>query len=308
MSDPLVSIILRSFNEGWALRETLPALRAQNYSHWELIVIDSGSTDGSVELINRASPRHFLRIAHKDYNPSRVMNYGMTLARSPIGIFLNADATPKDANWLRPLVDAFATPSVAAVFGRQIPRPECRAVFAHDYERCFGDNRESARWPHFFSMASSGVRKEVWQQRGFNECLQYSEDDEYTRWCVAHGYRIVYVPHSVVIHSHNYTPAQARKRSFGEGKALAAVWPRYSSDWSWPHSVLFGWANDVQRDLRYCRQKRRMLEWPHAVRIRWAQRRGRFAGFQKGWTEYRSGNTREVPLPPTWATPKPKPA
>ena len=82
MSEQLVSIILRSFNEGWALRETLPAIRAQNYSQWELIVIDSGSTDGSVELINRASPRHFLRIAPTDYNPSRVMNYGMTLARS----------------------------------------------------------------------------------------------------------------------------------------------------------------------------------------------------------------------------------
>src|SRR5262245_38487857 len=161
MSDPLVSIILRSFNEGWALRETLPALRAQNYSNWELIVIDSGSTDGSVELINQASPRHFLRIAPSDYNPSRVMNYGMTLSRSPIGIFLNADATPTNANWLCPLVEALASPSVAAVFGRQIPRPDCRAVFAHDYERCFGDRRESAHWPHFFSMASSGIRKDV---------------------------------------------------------------------------------------------------------------------------------------------------
>ena len=51
MSDPFVSIIMRSFNEAWALRETLPALRAQDYKNWELIVIDSGSTDGSVELI-----------------------------------------------------------------------------------------------------------------------------------------------------------------------------------------------------------------------------------------------------------------
>ena len=247
MSDPLVSIILRSFNEGWALRETLPALRTQNYSQWELIVIDSGSTDGSVELINRASPRHFLRIAPGDYNPGRVMNYGMTLSRSPLGIFLNADATPANDNWLRPLVEALATPGVAAVFGRQIPRRGCRAVFAHDYERCFGEKRESVHWPHFFSMASSGIRKDIWQQRGFNERLQYSEDDEYTRWCVAQGYRIVYVPQSVATHSHNYTSAQAQKRSFGEGKALAAVWPRFSSDWTWHRSVLLGWARACLR-------------------------------------------------------------
>src|SRR5258706_13356217 len=83
MESPLVSIIMRSCNEGWALRETLPALRAQEYKNWELIVIDSGSTDGSVELICQAQPRHFIQIKREEYNPSRVMNRGMQLARSP---------------------------------------------------------------------------------------------------------------------------------------------------------------------------------------------------------------------------------
>ena len=79
MDDPFVSIIMRSFNEGWALRETLPALRAQDYANYELIVIDSGSTDGSAELIDEAKPRHLVRIEARDYNPSRVMNHGMEL-------------------------------------------------------------------------------------------------------------------------------------------------------------------------------------------------------------------------------------
>ena len=50
MNDPFVSIIIRSYNEGWALRETLPALQAQEHKRWELIVIDSGSMDDSVDL------------------------------------------------------------------------------------------------------------------------------------------------------------------------------------------------------------------------------------------------------------------
>ena len=70
---------------------------------------------------------------------------------------------------------ALRDPEVAAVFGRQIPRPDCQAVFAHDYERCFGHDRESAKWEHFCSMASSGVRKDIWAKRGFNEQMQYSE-------------------------------------------------------------------------------------------------------------------------------------
>jgi rhamnosyltransferase len=201
------------------------------------------------------------------------------------------------------LVAALQDSKVAAVFGRQIPRPDCQAVFAHDYERCFGLNRESARWTHFFSMASSGIRRDIWSQRGFNERLQYSEDDEYTRWCVGRGYQIVYVPDSVAIHSHNYTPTQARKRSYGEGKALAAVWPHSSMDWTWPRAVLLGWANDARRDFRFCFRSRRLSEWPNAIRIRWAQRQARFAGFRDGWREFRSSQTPGLTRPPLWACP-----
>lgn len=289
MTEPFVSIILRSYNEGWALRETLPALQAQDYKHWELIVIDSGSTDGSVELIRAAKPAHFIQIKHEDYNPSRVMNYGMELARSEFGIFLNADATPQGGGWLRPLVMALQDPQVAAVFGRQIPRPDCQAVYAHDYERCFGPKRESTHWDHFFSMVSSGLRKDIWSRRGFLEKMQYSEDDEYTRWCHAEGFRIVYVPESVVMHSHNYTPQQAYKRSFGEAKALAAVWNGAPNQINFPKTVLLGWTNDARRDLLFCTREKRLREWPHAAHIRWEQRRAKLAGFREGWKFYRNG-------------------
>jgi rhamnosyltransferase len=300
MNQPAVSIIMRAFNEAWALRETLPALQSQAYTNWELIVIDSGSTDGSVDLIRQARPREFIQISTGEYNPARVLNRGMQRARADLGIFLNADATPQGPNWLEPLVKALQDPQTAAVFGRQIARPDCQAVYAHDYERCFGPERESIYWDHFFSMASSGIRKDVWAKRGFNERMQYSEDDEYTRWCRAQGYQITYVPDSVVMHSHNYTPAQAYKRSFGEGRALAAVWTGSPSEFSWGRTVIAGWLQDVRRDLRYCLKKRRFAEWPHAGRIRWQQRRGRLAGFQAGWVDYRATSTTAIPRPPLW--------
>jgi rhamnosyltransferase len=288
MNDPLVTIILRSYNEGWALRETLPALRAQDYINWELIVFDSGSNDGSVELIREVRPKHFVQLLPHEYNPSRVMNQGMALSQTDSAIFLNADATPQGPNWLRPLAAALQEPLTAAVFGRQIPRRDCAAVYAHDYERCFGPQRESAKWEHFFSMVSSGLRKDVWAQRGFLESMQYSEDDEYTRWCRSEGYRVVYCPDSVVMHSHNYTPRQAYKRSFGEAWALAAVWNGAPADVTHPGRVLAGWMQDARRDLAFCRRSGRLAEWPHALRIRWQQRIARRAGFKTGWAMHRS--------------------
>jgi rhamnosyltransferase len=287
MNGPLVSIIMRSFNEGWALRDTLAALSLQDYKSWELIVIDSGSTDGSIDLIRQAGPRHFIQIKPQEYNPSRVMNRGMELTNSEFGVFLNADAMPQNSNWLGPLVNALQDPQTAAVFSRQIPRPDCRAVYAHDYERCFGSNRESENWNHFFSMVSSGIRKDIWARRGFLEKMQYSEDDEYTRWCRAQGYRITYCPESFVIHSHNYTPEQAYKRSFGEAKALAAVWTGSPARINWRRTVLLGWLNDLRRDFTYCARTGRISELSHAAHIRWSQRRARLAGFRAGWEFYR---------------------
>lgn len=283
MTEPKITIVMRCFNEAWALQETLAALRDQEFQAWELIAFDSGSTDGSVELLRAAQPKQLIQLLPHDYQPGRVLNAGMELAGSDRVIFLNADATPQGRNWLRPLVEALEDPNVAAVFGRQIPRPGCAAVFAHDYDRCFGAARESERWDHFFSMVSSGLRKDVWSQRGFLETMQYSEDDEYTRWACAAGYRIAYCPDSVVMHSHNYSPQQAYKRSFGEAWALAAVWKQDPAPITRRRKLLLGWMNDARRDLTYCRRTRRMREWPYAVRIRWEQRIGRRAGFLAGW-------------------------
>lgn len=300
MDEPLVSIIMRSYNEGWALRETLPALAAQDYRHWELIVIDSGSTDDSVALISRAAPRHFVRIQPCEYNPARVMNRGMELARSNFVLFLNADATPVGPRWLRTLVRPLFDPQVAAVYGRQVPRPGCRAVYARDYEHCFGRTRPAGPRADFFSMVSSGVRRDVWAGRGFNEALQYSEDDEFARWCRGRGYRVVYVPGSCVVHSHNYTPAQAFRRSFGEGRALAAVWEGDGREFRWLRTVLLGWARDALRDLAFCLRTGRPWEWPHALLIRWVQRRGRLAGFREGWKAYREDAATATVRPPLW--------
>jgi len=285
MSDPFVSIIMRSYNEGWALKDTLPAIQAQEYTNWELIVIDSGSTDGSVELIKAARPAHFVQIQPSEYVPGKVMNHGMRLAGSEFGIFINADATPQGPNWLRPLVTALQDEQTAAVFGRQIPRPDCLPVFACDYERCFGPNRESAQWDHFFSMVSSGLRKDIWRQRGFREDLQYAEDDEYTRWCKAQGYKVVYCEDSVVMHSHNYTVEQSYKRAFGDARAIGKAWTGDPGEYNWFKTVLLGFLSDYRHDLKYCLRHGAPGGLPHAARIRWAMRRGRLDGFRKGWEE-----------------------
>jgi len=127
----------------------------------------------------------------------------------------------------------------------------------------------------------------VWARRGFRETMQYSEDDEYTRWCRAAGFQVSYCPDSVVMHSHNYTPRQAYKRSFGEAWALADVWPGAVEDFNVPRTVLLGGLRDAWGDLRFCARTHRLREWPRTLAIRGQQRLGRLHGFHAGWQMHR---------------------
>lgn len=284
---PAVSVVMRSFNEAWAVGETIHQLLAQDFDgEIELIVIDSGSSDGSIEII-RQTPARLIQIPLGTYVPGVVMNQGARESSHDWIIYLNADATPVGPLWLKNLLaPCLASPRFGAAFSRQIPRPDCAAVFAHDYDRCFGPRRESKNWDHFFSMVSSITHRSVLAHTPIREDLQYAEDDEWTRRLVAGGYEVLYAPESVVMHSHNYTLAQTYKRAFGDAKALAATSPTHPSSVDLLRFVALGWAKDFSRDLLWCIANGRLSGIPYAAAMRLYQRRGRRDGYHTGWEFY----------------------
>jgi rhamnosyltransferase len=277
-----VSVVMRSFNEAWAIGDTIKHLFNQDFQgEIELIVIDSGSSDGSVELINAAKPAKFIQIPLGTYVPGVVLNQGAREASHDWIVYLNADATPVGRNWLTELLKpCLDNPKFGAGFSRQIPRPDCKAVFAHDYDRCFGPNRESKNWDHFFSMVSSITHRSVLDKVPIREDLQYAEDDEWTRRLIAAGYEIPYAIDSVVMHSHNYTLKQFYKRAFGDAKALAATVAEP------PRPVPIGWAIDSLRDMKWCLANGRITGIPFATAIRLAQRLGQRDGHRAGRKHY----------------------
>ncbi len=287
-----VTIVVRSKNDGALIGGTLREVMRQDYPGLlELIHIDSGSTDNTVEIIRGFKPDKLIQIRAEDYIPGAVLNRGMREARSAWVVFLNSDCQPAGPRWLSDLMAAAQSgPNVGAAFGRQIPRRDCQAVYAHDYARCFGPDRETAQWDHFFSMANSAVRRDVWEQHPFREDLQYSEDDEWSRRLVARGWQIAYAEKAAVIHSHNYTLFQAFRRCYGEAFALAALDCVDEHTHNLFRTVLAGIARESVRDFRYCAREGRLDEWPHALAVRTAQRLGKLKGFRRGWAHYHSAN------------------
>ncbi|MEI6656823.1 MAG: glycosyltransferase, partial [Verrucomicrobiota bacterium] len=166
-----VSVVMRSFNEAWAIGDTIGQLFAQDFAgEIELIVIDSGSSDGSLEIIQAAKPARLIQIPLGSYVPGEVLNQGGRAASHEWLIYLNADATPVGTTWLSELLAACPDPAnFGAAFSRQVARPDCQAVYAHDYDRCFGPNRVSTAWDHFFSMVSCVTRRAVLDKHPIRE-------------------------------------------------------------------------------------------------------------------------------------------
>lgn len=273
-------VVMRCYNDAWIVEETLSALRKQSMAH-RLIVFDNESSDGSKDILKRYTD-NIVNVPKGAYIPGRVLNDAMRRTDGEFVVFVNSDCVAQDDRWLEELLAAFEDDSVAAVFGRQIPRPECQPLFAKDTEDTFGDGSRQKYWKHCFSMATSAVRRSVWEEMPFREDIQYSEDVDWTWRARQAGHRIVYARKSIAMHSHNYTLAQWRKRQYGEGKADAQIF-----EWSdWERGVvrysLLPFARQVVADFKHGAKSGKPSVFLHSVPLRFVQMMGRRKGFVEG--------------------------
>jgi rhamnosyltransferase len=274
-------IVMRCFNDEWVVGDTLEAIHSQTGPGFRVVAIDSGSTDRSVDII-RSFPVQLIEIPPGTYIPGRVLNLGMEQGDEPFGVFINSDCTPQHPEWLESLLEPLRREAqVAAVYGRQVARPDATPLVVKDYERAFGDGSIAATWPHFFSMASSAIRRSVWQEKPFDPAIQYSEDVYWTWQRRREGWKIAYAEQSVAMHSHNYTLAETRRRFAGEGRADAVIYPREMLPTGWFRGVLASWAAEVARDWAWCLKRRQVVAATTAPAQRWAQRSSYWQGLNE---------------------------
>lgn len=88
---PRITVVTPSYNQGQFLEETLRSVLDQNYPNLELIVIDGGSTDNSVEIIRRYAPRLAYWVSERDKGQSEAINKGFARATGDILTWLNSD-------------------------------------------------------------------------------------------------------------------------------------------------------------------------------------------------------------------------
>jgi len=211
-----ITIIIRSRNNVDIIDKTLKGVFEQSFQDFEVVNFDNTSTDGTVEKIKHFNTK-IISIPEGSYNPGRVLNTAIELCDSEIIVFLNSDCIPMNKHWLENLIKPFEDPNVGAAFSRQIAGKGTLSIIQIDTERYFGDGNIHKKLQHFFSMASSAIRKTVWVYDHFDEKMLISEDMEWSYRIKKKGYKVVYAKDSIIEHHHNYSIKQLYHRHFKEG-------------------------------------------------------------------------------------------
>lgn len=216
------SIILLTKNGSRYIGEILQAIHSQQVPfEFEVIAVDSGSRDGTLDILRNYSARIF-QIHPETFNHGETRNYGADQAceTSEYLVYLTQDATPADAHWLANLIAPMEEDErVAGVYSRHLPRPDSTPSMVRQLTTAWqsgGNERVIKEMPDsleeyernkdfyiFFSNTSSALRRSAWQQHRFPR-TSFAEDAIWADMVIRTGYRLAHEPASTVIHSHDY--------------------------------------------------------------------------------------------------------
>lgn len=221
MEDKECSIIIRTKNEARYIGPVLEAVKAQSLAdRAEVLVVDSGSTDGTLEIARRWGVR-LLTIGPEQFTYGYSLNYGISAARGAVVVLLSAHAVPVSPQWLEFLVQPFERPAVAGVYGRQVPHPDCNPLEAMAISRWFPASGEPPRL--LFSNANSAIRRRLWSEVPFDETLPGTEDVKWAGQMTKLGHEVVYSPDASVYYARDESLAQVYRRAARETFGLRTI-------------------------------------------------------------------------------------
>lgn len=236
---PHFGLVVPTYNPGlqaWA--QWVHAVQSQNCKPMQVVVVDSGSSDGSLALSKQAGFT-VLHTQANDFNHGATRQWALNqaflnaangTAGSPppqFVVYLTQDAILAGPNALAELLQSFQDPQVAAAYGRQLPKPQAHWLEAHT--RAF-NYPETSRTVQLQDKASLGIKacflsnsfaafrlQALMKEGGFPAHLPLGEDTYIAAKLLLSGQSLRYQASAAVYHSHNYNGLQDFQRMFDTG-------------------------------------------------------------------------------------------
>jgi rhamnosyltransferase len=252
-----IGLIILTRNAANLIDELLNKLASQNLQPENILIIDSTSTDNTIEKIKARGCKYHI-VKRDEFNHGATRKLATQLIEADFYIFMTQDAIPVNADAIKNLMAAFENPKVGCAYGRQLPNKNANVLATH--ARLFNYPAQSLVKGYedrftlgiktcFNSDSFAAYRKmALTEVGGFPQEVIVGEDVYVAAKMLLQGWLVAYQAEAMVYHSHNYSILQEFKRYFDIGVAHAMnYWIIESFSSPSQEGVKY-----IKAELRYC--------------------------------------------------------
>jgi rhamnosyltransferase len=299
------SIVIPCYNGGQILHKCIETCLSQDVNFdYEIVVIDSSSSDGSREYLlekSKANPRLRVYVIKKsDFGHGKTRNLGASYSRGELICFITQDAVPADQYWLLNMVKSMDKhPAAAGAFGRHRAHANHSAYTDHQLDMHFtsfgpgtvaykAENLERYETDrgyrqrlHYYSDNNSCMRRSVWLKQPYDD-VPFGEDQLWADKIIRQGYTKLYVDDSVVFHSHDFNI----KESYQRGKEESIFFHKHfgyilkDSLWAVWKTSLYLTRKEYVFYISHSGRVRSLVKFPMILAIYLAALLGNYKGYQ----------------------------
>lgn len=209
-----VSVIIRTYNESKYIAKVLNILSKQTYKNFEIIIVDSESTDNTLDIVRKFKNLNIkiISIKKKDFNYSYASNIGASNAKGDIFCFLSGHSVPVSKKYLENIVKIMSDFNVYGVYGDTIPHIKS-GIYESLYYRIghlknliFQNKNiiEKKIHPGILSCSNAAIKREAWNLSEFPNSLGSGGEDVYMAYIILKNQKILLKSNKMLVrHSHN---------------------------------------------------------------------------------------------------------
>ena len=231
------AVIIPVLNAGEALLSLVDRLLEQTIPPEEIVVVDSASDDGMPERAAEKEKVRRITLRREDFDHGGTRDLALRTCTAPFAVMMTQDATPVNNRCMENLLAPFTDPTVAAVCGRQIAKPEAKP--AEKAVRAFRYPMESDVWEkkdierkgisaYLLSDVCAAYRVSAYEAvGGFKHPIETNEDMLMAADLLDAGYKLAYQGNAAVFHSHDYTLREEYERNRKIGRFMRQYGERF---------------------------------------------------------------------------------
>ena len=221
-----ISVVIRTLNEARHLPELLASIGRQQLAEGscEVVLVDSGSTDGTLQIAESHGCR-ILHINKDEFSFGRSLNIGCMAATGEALVFISGHCIPCNPDWLAKLVAPLGQGGVVYTYGGQLGGDTTRFSEHQIFAKYFPPQSRVPQSGFYCNNANAALLQSEWLKTRFDEDLTGLEDMHLAKRLVLQGAHVGYVADAKVLHLHDESWRQVKRRFEREAIALQNIMP-----------------------------------------------------------------------------------